>query len=322
MSIRWSATVLVFALALAGCGIEAGDDPDTLGVVVTTSILGDVVGNVLGDHGTLQVMMPAGIDPHSFEPSAADAARLREADLVVVNGLQLEVGLLDALQAAEADGVPILRVADELDPIAFAGEAHGHEEDEGGDHGDEDGGNGDGALDPHVWFDPVRMAAAVTLIAERLAEVAPSSAELVRRNAEDYRQEVLDLHDRVGSILAPIPPEDRELVTNHDSLGYLAARYDLAVVGTVVPGGTTLGEASSREIAELVEAVRTADVPAIFVETTAPDRLAQAVSRELGGDIEVIELYTGALGPEGSGAETYIDLIETDARRIADALTR
>lgn len=322
MSIRWPAFALAAALILVGCGAGPLGDPGSGAgsgpeVVVTTSILGDVVGNVLGDVGELHVLMPAGVDPHAFEPSAAEAARIREADLVIVNGLQLEVGLIDTLRSAEDDGVPVVRVADELDPIDFEGDlAHADEGDENGnEHGEE-------ALDPHVWFDPVRMADAVTLLGERLAEVAPGSAEQVRGNAERYRQELLDLHDRVAEILGGIPDGSRELVTNHDSLGYLAARYDLELVGTVVPGGTTLGEASSREIAELIEKVREADVPAIFVETTAPDRLARTVSAELGGEIEVVELYTGALGPEGSGADTYVGLIETDARRIADALTR
>lgn len=320
----WSTALLAVALILAGCG----GGPDGSGsaasgprIVVTTAVLGDVVANVLGDADDLHVLIPAGVDPHAYEPSAAAAARLRDAELVVTNGLQLEVGLLDVLEAAESEGVPVLRVAEDLDPIGFAGD-HDHEEedDDGEDHADEDDGD-DGALDPHVWFDPVRMADAVTVIGERVAEVTPERADEVRRNAEDYREQVLALHDRVAGILDGIPPERRQLVTNHDSLGYLAARYDLEIVGTVVPGGTTLGESSSRELAELVATVRDTGAPAIFIDTSAPDRIARAVSREVGGGVEVVELYTDSLGPEGSGAETYVGLIETDARRIADALT-
>lgn len=338
-SSRWSTVLLTVAMVLAGCGGGSdGAAPDTAAsgprIVVTTAVLGDVVANVLGETGDLHVLIPAGVDPHAYEPSAAAAARLREADLVVANGLQLEVGLLDVLEAAGSDGVPVLRVAEDLDPIGFAGDHDHGEEGAEDDHPEDDhteddrteddhteeGDDPGEALDPHVWFDPVRMADAVTAIGERVAEVAPERAEEVRRNAEDYRDQVLAMHDRVAGILDGIPPQRRRLVTNHDSLGYLADRYDLEVVGTVVPGGTTLGESSSRELAELVETVRETGAPAIFIDTSAPDRIARAVSREVGGDVEVVELYTDSLGPEGSGAETYLGLIETDARRIADAL--
>lgn len=327
----WRSSVVAVATCgaiLAGCAGDGGGSGETGGieVVATTSILGDVVEQVLGDTGGLHVLVPAGVDPHAFEPSAAEVTRLREADVVIANGLELEADLLDALRSAEDDGVRVLRVAEEVDPIRFS--AVGHEHDDEHEHDDdEDGGaagdddHGDEALDPHFWFDPIRMADAVSLIGERLADAAPGSAEQIRRNADRYRGQVLDLHEQVAEILAAIPADDRELVTNHDTLGYLAARYDLEVIGTVVPGGTTLGESSSREIAELVETVRRAEVPAIFVDTTAPDRLARTVSGELGGDVEVVELYTESLGPDGSGADTYLGLIETNARRIADGLT-
>lgn len=349
-SLGWSTVLPAVALVLSGCGGDpdpVAPDPAASGprIVATTAVLGDVVANVLGGTGALHVLIPAGVDPHAYEPSPGAAARLREADLVVANGLQLEVGLLDVLEAAESDGVPVMRVAEDLDPIAFTG-GHG-QEDTGEDHAEDDHAQDDhaqddhsqddhtgeddtedrtdhdhgGALDPHFWFDPVRTADAVTAIGERVAEVAPERAEEVRRNAEDYRKQVLALHERVAGILDGIPPGRRQLVTNHDSLGYLADRYDLEVVGTVVPGGTTLGEASSRELAELVETVRETGAPAIFIDTSAPDRIARALSREVGGDIEVVDLHTDSLGPEGSGAETYLGLIETDARRIADALT-
>lgn len=110
-------------------------------------------------------------------------------------------------------------------------------------------------------------------------------------------------------------------MTNHDSLGYLADRYGFDVIGTVVPGGTTLAEASGRDLEDLAETIREAGVPAIFVETTAPRRLAEAVSQELDGQIEIVELYTGSLGAPDSEAGSYLGMMETDARRIADGLT-
>src|SRR5690606_21125259 len=125
-------------------------------VVATTTILGDVVANIVGEDARVEVLMPAGSDAHEFQASAAQVSRIHQADLVVVNGLGLEEGLLQVLAAAAADGVRVLEVAPPLDPLPL---------DDGHDH--------PGDLDPHVWMDPVRMADAVRLIATALTEAAP-----------------------------------------------------------------------------------------------------------------------------------------------------
>lgn len=322
---RWAAALVAVSLVLAACGGQpAQDDGSGLRVVATTSILGDIVRNVVADQGTVEVVIEAGVDPHAFEPSAADADQLRRADLVIANGLQLEAGLTDAIEAAERDGVPVLRVAEHLDPIPFAGQ-HTDEEHADEEHGDEEHADEEdedhGERDPHFWFDPVRVADGVALIGEQLAEVAPEAADALTANADAYREEVLGLHERIEDILAAVPDGNRTLVTNHDSLGYLADRYGFDVIGTVVPGGTTLADASGRDLEDLAETIREAGVPAIFVETTAPRRLAEAVSQELDGQIEIIELFTGSLGPPDSEAGSYLGMMETDARRIADGLT-
>lgn len=322
---------LVAALVLAGCAAPrtgpAGDEaePPAVRVVATTSILGDVVAEVLGGDGELHVVMGAGVDPHAFQASAAQARRLREADLVVANGLALEEGLLDALEAAEEDGVEVLRVAEHVDPLPFALAADDdrtHEEDHG--HADEEqdeDGHDHGPLDPHFWLDPVRMAEAVAHIGERIAAVAPEVAEGISERAAAYREEVLGVHAEIEEAFAGIPVERRVLVTDHDSLGYLAARYGFEVLGAITPGGTTLGGASAGELARLAALVEETGVPAIFVDTTAPGRLARAVSAEIeGGEVAVVTLHEGSLGEEGSGAETYLGLLRTNARRIADAL--
>jgi zinc/manganese transport system substrate-binding protein len=122
-------------------------------------------------------------------------------------------------------------------------------------------------------------------------------------------------------MLADIPASRRKLVTNHDSLGYFADRYGFEIIGAVVPGGSTLGDPSSAELAGLVEKISSAGVPAIFAETTEPTALAEAVAREVGDDVVVVELYTGSLGEQGSGADTLIGMLLTDAGRIAGALT-
>lgn len=320
----------------AATDAEAMADPVTdeadLLVVVTTSILGDIVETLVGDDGTVEVLMPPGTDPHGYQPSAAETALLREADLVVANGLRLEENLLAGLAAATEEGVPVLELADQLDPIAFGDDGHDHAHDD--DHAaDDDHANDDdhdhahdhGPEDPHVWFDPVRMADGAVLLAEELAAVDDrlDSAEWEARG-QAYADELLVVHEDVEAILAEVPEEDRLLVTNHDALGYLAERYGFEVVGTVVPGSSTQVETDARSFAALVETVEETGVPAIFAEHTDRTTLAEQLRSEVAGrsdlDLEVVRLHTGAIGEPGSGAETYPDLLRTNARLIADAL--
>lgn len=314
------AGLLVAVVLLAGCGADgpatpaadtvAADDAQPV-VVATTTILGDLVGRVVGDQARLEVLMAPGQDPHTFSPSAQQAALLREADLVVANGLGLEAAAGDLIEAAEEDGTRVVHVAEQLDPLApgETGEEHDDHADEDG-HGHEDG-------DPHVWFDPLRMADAMGIVADALDEVAEGDW---RTRAEDVADGLRALDEDVASTLATIPTACRKLVTNHDNLGYLAARYDLEVVATVLPGTSTGVDPSAQDFAAAVQVVREAGVPAIFVETTAAARLAEALAAEVGREVEVVELFTDALGEPGSGADTYEGLLTTDAERIADAL--
>jgi zinc/manganese transport system substrate-binding protein len=280
-------------------------------VVATTSILGDVVSNVVGDAAVVEVIMPAGTDPHEFQPSPRHVSAINNADLVVANGLGLEAALVDTVEAAEADGVAVLELAGDLDPLPFAeGEDHEGEEEQ---HADE---HGEG--DPHFWFDPTRVARAVDLIAQRLATVAPEIDWTAR--ADIYRQEVLAIDTEVERILSAVPPDRRTLVTNHDALGYFADRYGFEVIGTVIPGGGTEAEPSARDLADLVALLEAEDVAVIFAENINPSGLAETVAAEAGHPVEVVELYTDGLGESGSGADSYLGLMLTDAMLIADAL--
>jgi zinc/manganese transport system substrate-binding protein len=162
------------------------------------------------------------------------------------------------------------------------------------------------------------MAKAATIIAQSLTSLDDSVDWESRADAYGIRLDATD--KEIEGILAAIPERDRKLVTNHDSLAYLADRYDFVVVGTVVPGGSTLGDPSSEELAQLVRVIEEEDVQALFVETTQTSALADALAAEVGSEIEVIELYTGSLGAPGSGADTLIGMLLTNARRIAEGL--
>ncbi len=251
---------------------------------------------MVGDDADVEVLIPIGADPHDYRPSARQVAALAAADLVVANGLSLEKGLGDVLATAAADGANVLSVGDRLDPIPLAG----------------------GGFDPHVWLDPLRMAEASRLIASELEAIAGDGDWQERAAAFAAELEATDAE--IVALLAEVPDERRLLVTNHDSLRYFALRYGFEVVGTVIPGGATLAAPSSAELAALVEVIDRNGVPAIFADTTDTATLAQAVAAGAGSPVEVVELYSGSLGPPGSGADTLIGMLEADARKIAQAL--
>jgi zinc/manganese transport system substrate-binding protein len=326
---KMAAAIIVASLIAAGCGDAEQQDGPT--IVATTTILGDIARNVAGPDATVEVILPIGADSHDFQPSSQQVALLNTADLLVSNGLGLEEGLIDAIEAAEADGVRVLEVGPSIDPMPFVDhnvdETHeeplptcdpsaSHEEHE--EEEEADGEHHHGGCDPHFWLDPLRDAEAARVIAQELATIDDSVDWMSR--AESYAEELETLDGDIIGILDAVPAERRKLITNHEALGYFADRYDFEILGTVIPGGSTLGDPSSSDLARLVTLIRDEGVPAIFAETVEPSALADAMAAEAGEDIAVVELYTESLGEAGSGAATLVEMLRTNATRIAEAL--
>jgi zinc/manganese transport system substrate-binding protein len=303
------AALVLGAGLLTGCSDDPADDRPL--VVATTTVLGDVAANVVGNDARLEVLMPRGADPHDYEPSSREVALLAEADLVIANGLDFEEGLEDILEEVRHDGVRVLELAPLLDPLPFGEDRH-----EGEDEAEE--GGQDHSLDPHVWLDPLRMAEAAQLIAGQLEEIDRSIDWSGR--ADEYAKELEAADDRITAFLAAIPPGRRQLVTNHDALGYFADRYGFEVVGVVIPGGSTLGEPGSQEMGRLVALIDSLGIAAIFADTTAPGALAAAVAAEAGHPVEVVLLHTESLTEPATAAGTLIGMLEENARLIAEAL--
>lgn len=307
---RTLACVLAACTALTGCAALTGAEEKPGTIVVTTNILGDLVSNIVGTEADVVVLMQPGADPHSFGISAQQAARLESADLLIYNGLGLEEGVLRHVEAAADQGVPVLAVADVPDPLPFAAGT----------------GAGDGAADlpdPHFWTDPQRVSDAVDLIADAVTANVPSAdPDTVRENTAEYGGRIDELDAWMESSFSRIPAQRRQLVTNHHVFGYFASRFGFTVTGAVIPGGTTLASPSSSDLEELAGKIREASVPAIFIDSSQPDRLAQVLAREAGLDVAVVGLFTESLGAAGSGAETYLDMMRTNTERIAAALTR
>jgi zinc/manganese transport system substrate-binding protein len=270
---------------LAAC---SGDGSSSSGagttVVVTTTILGDIVRS-LGSTADVQVLLPLGADPHDFQASTRQAEQMAEADLLVVNGAGFEAGLQDSIEAAEGAGAEVFDMSEHVDLL------------------------GD---DPHFWFDPARMAPAVEALGEALGDATGRTA---------YLEQLATVDAELERLVAAIPLEDRKLVTNHDVLEYYADRYGFEVIGAVIPSTTTGAEPSAADLDELAGLIEAEEVPAIFVETSNPAELADALAAAAGDAVGVVELYTESLGEEGSGADTYLGLLRIDTERIVGALS-
>ena len=289
----------------------ARSDAPKLSVITTTNFAADWTRIVGGDRVDVFSLLPTGGDPHSWQPGAADVAKLAKADLVLSIGLGLEGGWLDELiHNASADDTAMAALGDAIDPIEFA--VTGHDDD------DEEEEDDHGPLDPHFWFDPMRVKLAVNDIAEQLALLDPASADTFRANARAYGAELDDVHAWAEQQLSAIPEERRVLVTSHDSFTYFAVVYRFEVVGTVLPGGTTEVDPSARDVAELIGVIEEHGVGAVFGETTVSDRVAKSISQETG--VEFVALHSGSLGAEGSGAETYLGMFRQNIEAIANAL--
>lgn len=308
----------VLVLGMAGCaggagtasgpGVGAGGGGGTAAagdvrIVVTTNILGDVVTQLVGDQVGVRTLMAPNADPHSFGVSARDAQQMQEADLVVANGLGLEDGLLDHVEAARSAGTAVFEAGDHLTPLEY-------------DTEDASG------IDPHFWTDPQVMAQVVTALeGEIAAHVEGVDAALLHQATSDYLGELDALDQDMSTRFAAIPAAHRALVTNHHVFGYLAARYDFRVIGAVIPGGATLAAPSASDLADLADAVREAGVPAIFADSSQPDQLVRALAEHTGVEVAVVPLFTESLTePEGQ-APTYLDMMRVNTDRIEEALT-
>jgi zinc/manganese transport system substrate-binding protein len=304
-------------LLLAGCADSGGGSAadtsgaggDAVSVVATTTFWGDITSQVLrcAGAGTVDTLTPVGADPHDYSPSSQDIGAMVSADLVITNGLGLEEGLTQSLASAAQDGARILELGPQLDPQPLS-PSPGEDADAADTH------SGD---DPHVWLDVARAARAATIIGAELTQVTGSPT--FTDCGASVGDELTQLDQDVAATLARVEPEKRILVTDHDALEYFAAAYGYEVAGTVVPGGSTLAEPSSAELAALAATVQAAGVPAIFANVANPQALVDALAAEA-GDVEVVELYIGSLGPAGSGADTYQTMMTTNAQRISDAL--
>ena len=239
--------------------------------------------------------------------------------------LQLDDHDLETVESWDVAGNPT-KVAF----VGILGDAGGHPEAGHDDHGahdaddDDDGhdehdGHDHGELDPHFWFDPLRVKQAVNRVAERLSAADPEGQDFYRHNAAAYNVQMDGLHSWIGEQVGTLAEDRRVLVTSHDSFQYFAQRYGFEVAGAIIPGVTTEAEPSAQDLAELIETIEHEGVPAVFTETIISDRLAQRIAEEAGAKL-VAGLYTGSLSEPDGDAGTYLDMMRHNTTIIVEAL--
>jgi ABC-type Zn uptake system ZnuABC Zn-binding protein ZnuA len=298
------ALLALTALLGAGCGAAAGGaSSGALDVVASTTFLADIAQNVAGDRFEVQSLVPVGTDPHAFEPTPSDLKEVAGADLVIVNGAGLEGPLLTTLQDAVGDtpivdasaGLPT-RTPQPGEPELASGEK-----------------------DPHFWLDPELVKTYVANIERAFSAADPAGAATYKANAAAYDKELDALDAWIRQQVAQIPQADRQLVTDHASMGYFADRYGLTVVGTVVPSASTGETPTARQLADLTQAIRDTGAKAIFVDASDNPQLAEQIGNETGVKVVTGLLDHSLTAPDGS-APTYIDMMKYDVRQIVEAL--
>lgn len=272
-------------------------------MVATTTQIGDFVRNVGGDAVDLHQILQPNSDPHDYEPRPEDVENTADAELVFANGYNLDDWMDEVV--AQSGGDPRVVDLGKNIPIKLPGESKGAEASK---------------YDPHWWHDPRNAEAAVKQIRDALIEADPDHREVYERNAEAYLARINELDHGIQACVDKVPPEERKLVTDHDAFGYFANRYDIDVVGAVIPSQSTQAQPSAGETAHLISLIRRENVKAVFPESSINPKLAQTIARETGASSDYM-LYGDTLGPKGSNGDTYLKMEAANASAMVEGFT-
>lgn len=302
----FSASILL--LLLSACG-PTSTGQSGLKVVAVESFIADMAQNVAGDRLHVDTLIPLGVDPHSFELTPADVAKIADADVLIVNGAGFEEWLQETMQnsGSKAQVIEASQGLDVRTPTELEldeHEAEGHHHAEG---------------DPHFWLDPVNAQIYVENIRQGLTQADPKGEQIYAANAEAYTAKLEELDSWITTQVSQIPEGNRLLVTNHESFGYYADHYGFKIIGAVIPSVTTGATPTAQELAELTDHIKQYGAPGIFLETGSNPQLANQLADEL--HIQVVEdLYTHSLSEAGGNAPDYISMMRWNTTKIVEAL--
>ena len=324
--------VLVLSLVLVACTGSGTDesscrereDGDILNVLATTPMIGEFVSQVGGDNISLTVLMPPEANPHTYDPSPQDATTIAEADLIFFTGLKYEPApLLKLLESSACSPEVLAEVGESVFPVEFKEGGHddhddhgeeGHDDEEEGHDDEEEGhdeheGHGHGAYDPHFWFDPNRVSYAAEYIEGKLIQYDPTNEESYKSLTDTFTSELKGLVNEVIELIGMIPSGNRKLITTHESLGYLEAKFGLEVLATIIPSLDSSDEVSPSDLVEVIEVIEEEGVKVMFVESETPSVYAETLAQETGITL-VTGLYVETLKPNQSYSEFLISNVE------------
>ncbi len=290
-----AALTVTLAAALSACGSSDGDAQTSSGarptIVATTTQVADFARQVAGDRADVNQILTANADPHDYEPRPSDVKAVSAAAVVMRSGGDLDEWLDGVLRNAATD-------AKALTLIDTARTR-----------------KGEGETDPHWWQDPRNAIGAVDEIRNALISADPDGRDAYSANADAYLIKLRELDSAIKTCIGKVPASERKLVTDHDALGYYADRYDIEIIGTVIPALSTQAQASAGETARLVRTIRAAGVTTIFPESSANPKLARAIARDAGAKVGPA-LYADSLGADGTDGATYVTSMQANTRAL------
>ncbi|MBN1149144.1 MAG: zinc ABC transporter substrate-binding protein [Anaerolineales bacterium] len=287
-------------------------------MVATTSIVSDVVSQIGGEKIELITLLPLGADPHGYEPTPQDIARVADADVIFANGAGLEEFIEHLIESAGAqekivpvsEGIALMQCEEEHE---HEGEAEGHEQE-----GEEGESHQDLGADPHTWTDPNNVMIWAGNIAGKLSELDPENADFYQANAEKYIEELKGLDAWIRQQASQLPDANRRIVTDHTLFCYFSDEYGFEQVGAIFPGYSTSAQPSAQELAALEDSIKNLAVKAVFVGNTVNPELAQRVAEDT--SVRIVFIYTGSLSEPGGEAGTYLDYMRYNVQAIVEAL--
>jgi ABC-type Zn uptake system ZnuABC Zn-binding protein ZnuA len=303
-----TAFVLLAMVALTACqplGQAAQSDgaKTALKVVAAETFLADIAQNVAGDRVKIEALIPLGVDPHGFEPTPTDVAKIADSSVLIVNGAGFEEFLAKLLKNAGGQRAVIEAAAGLISRQRQEGEMA----------------DPDHVGDPHFWLDPNNVIKYVENIRDGLSKADPEGAATYRANAGAYIAKLNELDRWIAKRVDEVPAANRLLVTNHESFGYFADHYGFKIIGTLLPSVSTGSTPSAQQLAQLIDHIKAAGAKAIFLETGANPQLAEQVAKETGSKV-ITSLYSHSITEARGPAPTYLDMMKFNTNAIVDAL--
>ena len=299
---------IVVAILVAGCASSGGSgapDDDRLQVVTTVSPITNIVQNVAGNHASVTGIVPEGTNSHTFEPAPSDAAVMGSADIVFMNGLHLEEPTRELAEANLGDGVPLIELGDRtIDPEEYIYDFSFPEE--------------AGDPNPHLWTNPPYAKRYAEIVRDELTALDPANAAAYERNYEAFAARIDELDALVRTVSETVPPEQRTLLTYHDSFPYFAREYGWRIIGAVQP--SDFADPTPQEIAGLIDQIDAEQIPAIFGSEVFPSPVLEQIAAETGATY-VDDLRDDDLpGEPGDPEHSYFGLMVFDYRTFMSAL--